>query len=80
MASRDSIDLEVLGASVGTDAGASSILTTRREKGQRLLHQLAEVPDAQLALPLLRHCGLWARTAFCARTTPPHQHKAVLKL
>ena len=54
-------------------------MTHRVDRAQACLDALAEMPDTQTALLLLRHCASYTKLAYSMRVTPPAAHVAALQ-
>ena len=62
----------ILGAPIGPASFCESFTSTKRiETAKPLLHQIAELPDPQTGLLLLRDCASWCKFSFSTRVTPP---------
>ena len=62
----------ILGAPIGSASFCESFTSTKRiETAKPLLHQIAELPDPQTGLLLLRDCASWCKFSFSTRVTPP---------
>ena len=72
-------NFELLGAPVGDGAFCTEYTRSERvEKAASCLSALADLPDAQTALLLLRHCASYCKIAHAMRVTPPEDHSAAL--
>ena len=54
-------------------------MTHRVDRARACLDALAEMPDTQTALLLLRHCASYTKLAYSMRVTPPAAHVAALQ-
>ena len=62
----------LLGAPIGTAAYCEAhTIRERVETAHPLLQALAELPDPQTALLLLRHCAGYCKVVYTTRVTPP---------
>ncbi len=60
---------ELLGAGIGVPTGVTALVAARVNRALKLLGEIAELPDPQVAL-LLRHCAAFPIMAHTFRTTP----------
>ena len=64
--------MNLRGAPIGPQAYTKAYTRAKRvEKARPLLQALAELPDPQTGLLLLRHCAAYSRMVFALRVTPP---------
>ena len=76
---RRSGEFELLGAAFGAAAYCNQhAMRERVDRASELLHALAELPDAQTAMLLLRYCGSHAKLVHASRVTPPCLHEPAL--
>ena len=69
-----------LGAAVGDDAYCNRhTFSERVAPAKPSLEALADLPDAQTALLLLRHCQSHVKVTHAMRVTPPHSHSTSLQ-
>ena len=72
-------DFTLLGAAVGAASFCNTHTATERvRRAASLMHALAELPDPQTALLLLRHCSAYSKVAYTMRVTPPAAHAQAL--
>ena len=64
----------MLGALIGTRDFCNEHSQKRVAKAKTLLAALGRLPDPQIALKLLRHCGGFCKMAYSARVVPPNAH------
>ena len=69
---------ELLGGPIGTEEFCNSHTQHRVEKATRLLEQLGELPDPQVALLLLRHCASFGKLVYSTRVVPHTAHRQAL--
>ena len=74
--------IEILGIPIGDKDFCSAFVSRKRLEASALLERLEEVGavDPQVALTLLRMCGVFFRLAHLARATPPSLVMASLEL
>ena len=73
-------EFELLGAPIGGLSFCNQHCVTHRvDKAQACLNALAELPDSQTALLLLRHCASYTKLAYSMRVTPPAAHADALQ-
>jgi hypothetical protein len=70
--------IKLLGAPLGDAEFCASLTEDRVEKAGELLEAIGELPHAQSALLLLRHCASWSKLVYNARTVPPALHSGPL--
>ena len=70
---------EFLGAPIGTAAFCESHAAARAEQARSLLAAIAELPDPQVGLRLIRSCGGFCRLVFSARVVGPDLHATSLR-
>ncbi|CAK9016518.1 unnamed protein product [Durusdinium trenchii] len=69
-----------LGAAIGDEAYCNRhTFSTRVEPAKPCLQALADLPDAQTAMLLLRHCQSHVKLTHAMRVTPPHGHGPALR-
>ena len=71
---------EFLGAAIGEDTFIRDHTADRAAKAGNLLDELAELPDAQVGLRLLRACGGYARLVHSMRCNPPQSQGLALDM
>ena len=71
-------NFEFLGAAIGDDAFVQSHTEARAAKAQRLLDEVGQLADPQVALRLLRACAGFARMVHSMRCNPPHAQMGAL--
>jgi hypothetical protein len=71
---------EFLGAAIGEDTFIRDHIADRAAKAGNLLDELAELPDAQVGLRLLRACGGYARLVHSMRCNPPQSQGLALDM
>ena len=71
-------NFEFLGAAVGDDTFVAEDTRARVQKAMPLLDAIAELPDPQVALRLLRACAGHARLVHSMRCNPPLPQQAAL--
>ena len=76
---RASGDFELLGGPIGSAEFCNSHTQERVTKATKLLAALGELPDPQVALPLLRHCASFGKLVYSTRVVPPNAHASALK-
>ena len=69
---------KLLGAPIGTTEYCQALTNKRAVKVQSSLDAIAELPDPQVALALLRSCSSFGKMVFSARTTPFNVHQEQL--
>ena len=73
-------DFTLLGAAVGSASFCNTPTATERvRRAASLMRALAELPDPQTALLLLRHCSAYSKVAHTVRVTPPAAHAQALQ-
>ena len=72
-------NFKLLGAPIGDSNYCDDLTEKRACKAQDLLDAIADLPDPQVALLLLRHCGSFGKMVFAARTTPFDRHTPALE-
>ena len=73
-------EFELLGAPIAGLAFCNQhCMTHRVDRAQACLDALAEMPDTQTALLLLRHCASYTKLTYSMRVTPPAAHVAALQ-
>ncbi|CAE7231929.1 unnamed protein product [Symbiodinium natans] len=73
-------EFELLGAPIGGLSFCNQHCVTHRvDKAQACLNALAELPDSQTALLLLRHCASYTKLAYSMRVTLPAAHADALQ-
>ena len=69
---------KLLGAPIGTTEYCQTLTNKRAVKVQSSLDAIAELPDPQVALALLRSCSSFGKMVFSARATPFNVHQEQL--
>ena len=72
-------NFELLGGPIGTDNHCNQHTQARVDKAKEILDALGELPDPQVALVLLRHCGSFSKLVYSLRVVPHRKHAAALK-
>ena len=75
MITRGDGNFELLGGPIGTPEFCNKHTQERVDKATKLLEELGDLPDPQVALLLLRYCASFGKLVFSARVVP-HQHHA----
>ena len=71
---------ELLGAPIGGLAFCNQhSMSQRVDKAEACMDAIAQLPDPQTALLLLRHCSSYCRMSYATRVTPPASHYAALQ-
>ena len=72
-------NFELLGGPVGTLDFCNQHTQARVDKALRVLSALGELPDPQVALQLLRHCGGFCKMVYSIRAVPASYHADALR-
>ena len=65
-------DMIILGSPIGDEQFCADYITKLRDKNQKILFNLPQLEDPQVALQLLRTCLSYCKYVYLSRTAPPH--------
>ena len=71
-------DFELLGAPIGSQTYCAKVVTDRATKAKETLAAVAQLPDPQVGLRLLRNCAGYCKMVFAMRTVDPDAIRAPL--
>ncbi len=71
-------NFELLGGPIGTPEFCNNHTQERVDKACKLLKELGELPDPQVALLLLRYCASFGKLVYSTRVVPHHHHASAL--
>ena len=69
---------ELLGAAIGDEAFCENYASDKVATASKLLHELGELDDPQVALRLMRNCGGVCKVTHSMRMTPPNLQTSAL--
>ena len=72
-------NFELLGGPIGCDDYCDNHTQDRVNKAKELLSALGELPNAQVALTLLRHCASFGKLVYSLRVVPHGKHRRALR-